>query len=109
MATRSRFGVLLPDGKSILSVYHHWDGYPEGLGKDLKENYTNFADILNLVMQGDMSIIGEPYSARGEDCPPRLDKSEEEYVSNSEEYSYLWKDGKWHCYDNHLDSWLSCF
>ena len=31
MSTNSRIGLRLEDG-SILSVYHHWDGYPEWLG-----------------------------------------------------------------------------
>ena len=36
MATRARIGVQLADD-SILSVYHHYDGYPEWLGKQLEE------------------------------------------------------------------------
>jgi len=35
MATRSRIGIQVND--SVVSVYHHWDGYPEGLGKYLTE------------------------------------------------------------------------
>ena len=31
MATRSRIGLRLA-GDAILSVYHHWDGYPQWLG-----------------------------------------------------------------------------
>ena len=31
MATRSRIGIELKDG-SILSAYHHWDGYPTVVG-----------------------------------------------------------------------------
>ena len=31
MGTRARIGLELKDG-SVLSVYHHWDGYPEWLG-----------------------------------------------------------------------------
>ena len=34
MATRSRIGIELTDG-SILSAYHHWDGYPQWLGRIL--------------------------------------------------------------------------
>ena len=36
MSTRARIGLLLPDDLSVLSVYHHWDGYPEWLGVTLK-------------------------------------------------------------------------
>ena len=35
MATRSRIGIELKDG-SILSSYHHYDGYPEWLGRILR-------------------------------------------------------------------------
>lgn len=108
MATRSRIGVVLPSG-SILSAYHHWGGYPEGLGVKLKKSYTNFEDILNLISGGDMSTIGEPYSNRGEDCPPRLDCNSFVYTSDSEEYSYLWEDNAWKCFDNWEEVWLTDF
>ena len=39
MATRSRIGLLIGD-ESVVSVYHHWDGYPEWLGVYLRQNYT---------------------------------------------------------------------
>ena len=39
MATRSRIGLRLA-GDAILSVYHHWDGYPSWLGVTLVEKYT---------------------------------------------------------------------
>ena len=39
MSTRARIG-LLQDDLSVLSVYHHWDGYPEWLGVTLKEQYN---------------------------------------------------------------------
>ena len=39
MATRSRIGIELSDG-SILSVYHHWDGYPTWLGRILNTHYN---------------------------------------------------------------------
>ena len=47
MATRSRIGLQLADG-AILSVYHHWDGYPEWLGVMLEKNYntpTHYSQI----------------------------------------------------------------
>jgi hypothetical protein len=36
MATRASI-VMKEEGKPILSVYKHWDGYPSGLGKSLEE------------------------------------------------------------------------
>ena len=45
MSTRSRIGYVLQDD-SILSVYHHWDGYPEGLGVTLA-SYLDDMKITN--------------------------------------------------------------
>jgi len=145
MATRSRIGIQLSDG-SVLSAYHHWDGYPEWLGKKLIAHFNTKELASDLIDGGDMSacytthtfdsevvyvnvirsdgstfkksiqdsegntiythIKEEPspqyYSERGEDTPPRLDSSIEEYLANGEEYAYLWTDeNKWVCYNLH--------
>ena len=41
------------------------------------------------------------YSERGEDTPPRLDSNLFEYLSNGEEYAYVFEGGTWICYDLH--------
>ena len=90
MATRSRIGYVLKDD-SIVSVYHHWDGYPEWLGNILNKHYNEDSKVRELIDGGDMSSCytdttwdleekkPEPspcyYSERGEDCPPRHDLS----------------------------------
>ena len=43
----------------------------------------------------------EYYSERGEDCPPRYDQSMEEFFSDGEEYSYIFRNGNWFAYDMH--------
>jgi len=124
MATRSRIGIELKDG-SILSVYHHWDGYPEWLGKTLKEQYNSREKASELIDGGDMSCCWtnerwgdvneyggqmkeetaeygpQYYSQRGEDCPPRLDADLCEYLlpDNSEEFAYVFRNGEWICYN----------
>ena len=115
MATRSRIGIELTDG-SILSAYHHWDGYPQWLGRILNTHYNSREQAAELIDGGDMSscwndtIWGkertdgqkygpEYYSQRGEDCPPRLDNTLQQYLSDGEEYAYIFRDGKWVCYD----------
>ena len=105
MATRSRIGIELKDG-SILSAYHHWDGYPEWLGRILKTNYNSRDLASELIDGGDMSTCWdennnpEYYSQRGEDCPPRYDESMEEFLSNGEEFSYIYTQFVgWVCYD----------
>jgi hypothetical protein len=106
MATRSRIGIELLDG-SILSAYHHWDGYEAWLGRILKTHYNSKELAAELIDGGDMSTCWndenqpEYYSARGEDCPPRLDADLCEYLlpDNSEEYAYVFRSGEWVCYN----------
>ena len=106
MATRGRIGIQLSDD-SILSVYHHWDSYPSWLGRILQTHYNTRQKVEELIDGGDMSVCWnddnqpEYYSARGEDCPPRLDKDMEEFFSDGEEYSYIFRNGNWFAYDMH--------
>jgi hypothetical protein len=116
MATRSRIGIELKNG-SVLSVYHHWDGYPEWLGRILNTHYNTRAKAAELIDGGDMSSCWtndrwdtklneeygpQYYSQRGENCPPRLDTNFIEYVGDGEEYAYLYTlNGEWVCYDLH--------
>jgi hypothetical protein len=106
MATRSRIGIELRDG-SILSAYHHWDGYESWLGRILRTHYNSKELAAELIDGGDMSTCwndnNEPeyYSARGENCPPRLDADLCEYLlpDNSEEFAYVFHSGEWVCYN----------
>ena len=72
MATRSRIGIELSDG-SILSSYHHWDGYESWLGRILKTHYNSKELAAELIDGGDMSTCWN------EDNQP-------EYYSASSEY-----------------------
>ena len=123
MATRSRIGIQLKDN-SILSVYHHWDGYPEWLGRILNTHYTSRDKVAELIDGGDMSSCWtnerwggvneyggqmkeetteygpQYYSQRGEDTPPRYDDDIFDFLKkeNNEEYAYIWTvNNKWVC------------
>ena len=115
MSTRSRIGIQLAD-ESILSVYHHWDGYPEWLGRILKTHYNTREKVAELIDGGDMSSCWtedrwnsetkaqeygpQYYSQRGDDCPPRHDETLMEYLSDGEEYAYLFtRNAEWVCYN----------
>ena len=116
MGTRSRIGIELNDG-SILSAYHHWDGYPTWLGRALTTHYNTKEKVAELIDGGDMSscwsdsIWGdklsegeyapEYYSARGEDCPPTLHMNQAQFFAAGEEYSYIFRDGECKCWDMH--------
>jgi len=122
MGTRSRIGYQLKNG--IVSSYHHWDGYPEWLGKTLVQHYNTAEKVTALIDGGDMSscwsnsIWGEDlpegeyspeyYTARGEDMndvAPQLAESFTEYMEQcsncNAEYAYIFNDGEWFCYDSY--------
>ena len=54
MATRSRIGLLLETGY-VLSVYHHWDGYPQWLGVTLRDKFNTKEKVAELIDGGDIS------------------------------------------------------
>jgi len=63
MATRSRVGMKLPDGQ-ILSIYVHWDGYPEHHGPLLLNHYNQHDAVKKLMSLGDLSSLGERLGER---------------------------------------------
>jgi hypothetical protein len=123
MGTRSRIGIQLKDD-SILSIYQHWDGYPEWTGRILNSHYDTKEKVADLIDGGDCSCIWtkdrwtgkkiaeyvteqkeseeygpQYYSGRGEDCPPRLDKNLEDFLDDGEEYGYVYTSAGWTCYN----------
>jgi hypothetical protein len=116
MATRGRIGIQLSDG-SILSVYSHWDNYPEWNGKKLKEHFNSYEQAAELIDGGDISSLWTDkdweqkemksrtlyYAERGEtDTEPNLDNSFQAFISGVNDswadYAYLFADGEWKCY-----------
>ena len=124
MSTNARIGIKLEDG-TILSAYHHWDGYPEWLGVTLNKKFNTREKVAELIDGGDMSScdseygwdynylnreevkreVSAPtyYSERGEDCPPKISESITEFLDLAEytdgEYAYLFDNGEWTCYE----------
>ena len=112
MATRSRIGLQLADG-NILSVYHHWDGYPQWLGVTLNAKFNTRDKVAELIDGGDISCCDSDsdwnlnkvenhvqyYNDRGDNTSPRLDSNFDEYVKQGEEYAYVFTlDHVWECY-----------
>tara|TARA_Y100001978_G_C23436939_1_gene311130 strand:- start:75 stop:524 length:450 start_codon:yes stop_codon:yes gene_type:complete len=117
MSTNARIGYVLNDD-SIVSVYHHWDGYPEWLGVVLNREYNTDAKVKELIDGGNMSSCYSDnnwdgskcdprpvyYTERGEsldDNAPRLSKtlSDLSEVNDGSEYVYLWFMNSWNCYE----------
>ena len=118
MATRSRIGIQLNDN-SILSVYHHWDGYPAWLGKVLNSKFNTKEKVTDLIDGGDISCAWSDsdwdrndietnrplyYAERGDSgVEPQHHESITEYFQCTKdswgEYAYIFNEGEWFCYD----------
>ena len=114
MSTNARIGIKLEDG-SILSAYHHWDGYPEWLGVTLKTQYNKKEKVAELIDGGNMSSCysdivfdyeKQAYVKRapkqeyygGENERPRLSKNFTQFAFDSkdgEEFLYLFSENEW--------------
>ena len=117
MSTRARIGIQLPDD-SILSVYHHFDGYPEGLGIKLVEHYNTYEKVTELIDGGNMSNcysdskfnvetgeftpIADPKPSYygGDNEEPVLSKNFDEFtrIDCWQEFSYVFVTDRWVAY-----------
>ena len=128
MGTRSRIGMKQEDG-SVKSIYCHWYGYPDGVGKELIVNYQDPEKVKKLISLGDISSLNarvEPdpeeehsfddpkkditvayHRDRGEEyTEPRVDQTIFAYSkSDLEAYGYLYSDGVWFICSDSEDGW----
>ena len=58
MATRALIGYLDED-RNFTCTYNHYDGYPEGLGKTLKDHYNNDEKAKEIANTGYISSVDE--------------------------------------------------
>ena len=86
MSTRSRIRLELAND-AVLSVYHHYDGYPQWLGVILRQKFNTREKVAELLDGGDISCIDSDtdwnrekvenhvqyYNDRGDNTEPRLD------------------------------------
>ena len=121
MGTRSNIIVKRADGKFI-SVYCHWDGYPEHHGPILTQHYASQERAEELVSHGDMSSLdercdkpeGHSYDSPVDGCTVYYGRDRGEIgteadtfdtleaawpVETGAEFVYVWADGAWHVGD----------
>lgn len=60
MSTRAGIGILRANGL-VEHVYLHYDGYPSGAGKMLKEHYNTQELAEQIIAGGDISSLGARY------------------------------------------------
>jgi hypothetical protein len=111
MATRSFIARFNPETDMYESIYCHWDGYPQGVGVTLRDNYSYGDSPAVLISFGDISSLRdtlfetqkEAYKLRGDsDVDAKIFRFMSEmieyYRNMSCEYGYIFRDGTWTCY-----------
>ena len=98
--------------KKYAEIYQHWDSYPEGLGVSLVKDWDTYDKVLNLILGGDASSVDkevtgyvamEDRDEQYKDLKPRFYN---DCPSVSEEYQYLFDDGKWYVRDDYeIEDW----
>lgn len=116
MSTRSLITANI-DNK-FLTIYCHFDGYPEGVGKTLSENYTTTEKITALMALGDLSVLadstdkpeghtfenkikgfcvayGRDRGEKGTEAKETSDLAESVKLDYGQEYHYFWNGTSW--------------
>lgn len=102
MATRSTVWVQVNENLAR-GIYIHWDGYPEGVGMTLAQNYTDIESVNELINLGSLSSLRATFD---ETVAYHRDRNEEDVIIYSctsaaecaeyfEEYNYIFVDGHW--------------
>ena len=101
MSTNANIGMVTDEGY-VRYIYSHWDGYLDGVGAMLLENYNTTEQIAELIENGDVSVLDETISDcefyhrdRGEllntVCPLETDSLSD----LKQEFNYVWTGDEW--------------
>ena len=95
MATRSRIAIENQDG-TVTSIYCHFDGYLDGVGKKLFEHYDR-EKTEKLIELGDISVLGEStldtiayHRDRNEEMNFKISKNIEDLFETNEFIDYIY-------------------
>ena len=98
----------LIDGGDMAACYstHTWDSEPlkqEIIQPDGSSKFEFVKDSEGNWIYTKVKPEAGPqyYSERGENTPPRRDMNLAQYLSNGEEFAYIWEEGFWCCYNLH--------
>lgn len=116
MSTNATINLKTANGK-YKQTYLHWDGYVDGAGEILRNNYADEAKVKELIKLGDLSILGSEIGekhcfedntkrnwckAYGRDRGERGTKAQvfDDFATLKrdglqEQYNYFYIDGKW--------------
>ena len=95
---------------NYIAIYHHWDGYPTALGRELLDNYNSYEKALNLMALGNCSSIMSggfngkpnfitPYALSNNDKDP-WNEEKPTFLNAAtewqEQYTYVFENNQWY-------------
>lgn len=88
-----------PGGNTLyLGIYCNFDGYPAGVGRELKEKFKTYEQVLNLILLGECSYIIDDicsyHNWRNEDLTIRYSEFGRPKHTGTD-YYYVFEDGEW--------------
>ena len=97
--------------KPYISIYHHFDGYPDGLGVTLFSKFNDYDKALNILLGGDASsingdtIIQYCSAYRDEDWDRTKPDLTDEIPAANQDYQYYFDGEKWWFRDYEKTKW----
>jgi len=117
MSTRSHIGILKED-KTVFFVYCHFDGYPTGVGRILREYYDRPERVIKLLSLGNISSLSKTIESTffygrdgGEPNQEQIQETYDEFLpsvgfeDSGIDYKYLFDEytEEWSCYNRQGD------
>ena len=97
--------------KPYISIYHHFDGYPDGLGVTLFTKFNDYDKALNILLGGDASSINDDTiiqycsAYQNEDWERTKPDLTDEIPAAAQDYQYYFDGEKWWFRDYEKTEW----
>lgn len=104
MGTHAMIGIWNSDTNEVIASYVHYDGYVEGTGRTLVENYNDSILAQQVALGGYLSALYPNYEQSRKESvhkdPATKYSSVEEYMNDGYDYAaahylYLWDGNAW--------------
>ena len=117
MSTRSYIFCKCKDGR-VRGVFHHWDGYPTGVGQTLRDHYSKSHALVECIMTlGNIETLRENINETETHAKNRIAQGLSPYLEDNAiegnsvedllktpdmmciEFAYYWDGEDWFCVD----------
>ncbi len=101
MSTHCRIGLVNDDGK-VESIFCHYDGYPAGVSRHLKDNYSTKELVQELLSKGDLDHFENGLPVIEEEGKSIVSENFSSFMALSSRsgcFAYYFANDAWHYYE----------